>query len=74
MERQYQAAVQIADYKNKSLESQAETMRLSILGKDSKAKDGKPLEVVSMLKSMGMVRCWSGWPWASHMAVWQAFL
>ena len=46
MERQYQTAVQTADYKNKGLESQAETMRLSILGKDSKTKDTKPLEVV----------------------------
>ena len=46
LERQYQSAVQTADYKNKSLESQAETMRLSILGKDSKVKDPKPLEVV----------------------------
>ena len=46
LERQYQNAVQAAEYKNKSLESQAETMRLSILGKDSKTKDMKPLEVV----------------------------
>lgn len=46
MERQYQAAVQTAEMKNRGLESQAETMRLSILGKDSKAKDVKPLEVV----------------------------
>lgn len=46
LDRQYQTAVQTADYKNKSLESQAETMRLSILGKDSKVKDTKPLEVV----------------------------
>lgn len=46
MERQYQTAVQTADYKNKNLESQAESMRLSILGKDSKVKDAKPLEVV----------------------------
>ena len=46
MERQYQNAVQTAEYKNKGLESQAETMRLSILGKDSKVKDAKPLEVV----------------------------
>ena len=46
MERQYQNAVQTAEYKNKGLESQAETMRLSILGKDSKVKDVKPLEVV----------------------------
>ena len=46
MERQYQEYVEYADGKNKSLESQAETMRLSILGKDSKVKDTKPLEVV----------------------------
>lgn len=32
--------------KNKQLEATAENMRLSILGKDSKAKDDKPLEVV----------------------------
>ena len=33
--------------KNKQLESTAESMRLSILGKDSKTKDDKPLEVVT---------------------------
>ena len=33
--------------KNKQLEATAENMRLSILGKDSKAKDDKPLEVVN---------------------------
>lgn len=32
--------------KNKSLQNTAENMRLSILGKDSKTKDDKPLEVV----------------------------
>ena len=46
LERQYRAAVQTAENKNKSLESQAETMRLSILGKDSRGKDTRPLEVV----------------------------
>ena len=46
LERQYQNAVQMAEVKNKGLESQAETMRLSILGKDTKVKDVKPLEVV----------------------------
>ena len=46
MELQYRKHVEYADTKNKSLESQAETMRLSILGKDSKVKDVKPLEVV----------------------------
>lgn len=33
--------------KNKQLESTAESMRLSILGKDTKAKDDKPLDVVA---------------------------
>lgn len=33
--------------KNKQLETTAENMRLSILGKDSKTRDDKPLEVVS---------------------------
>ncbi|MBQ9010568.1 MAG: hypothetical protein IJ088_14770 [Clostridia bacterium] len=46
IELQYQRNVDQAESKNKSLESQAETMRLSILGKDSKVKDAKPLEVV----------------------------
>lgn len=34
--------------KNKQLESTAEGMRLSILGKEAKAKDDKPLEVVNI--------------------------
>lgn len=38
--------MQTVDYKNKGLESPAEIMRLSILGKDSNVKDTKPLEVV----------------------------
>lgn len=46
MERQYAASVESAEYKNRMLETQAENMRLSILGKDSKVKDTKPLEVV----------------------------
>jgi hypothetical protein len=46
MEGQYQKQVNYADMKNKGLESQAESMRLSILGKDSREKDAKPLEVV----------------------------
>ena len=33
--------------KNKQLESTAESMSLSILGKDTKAKDDKPLEIVT---------------------------
>ena len=35
-----------ADLRNKQLESQAENMRLSILGRDAKGKDTRPLEVV----------------------------
>ena len=46
MEHQYNISVEYAESKNKMLETQAETMRLSILGKDSKVKDAKPLEVV----------------------------
>lgn len=46
LERQYKQAVQTTDFLNKGIETQAETMRLSILGKDSKVKDTKPLEVV----------------------------
>ncbi|MBR0086591.1 MAG: hypothetical protein IJL98_02500 [Lachnospiraceae bacterium] len=39
--------LQLAELKNRQLQDTAETMRLSILGKDSKAKDDKPLEVVT---------------------------
>ena len=38
--------VRVIDMKNKSVNTSAENMRLAILGKDSKAKDDKPLEVV----------------------------
>ena len=47
-EQQYNAAVSVADRKNKDIESQAENMRLSILGRDNKVRDEKPLEVVDM--------------------------
>ncbi len=46
LEKQYNAAISIAERRNKGIESQAENMRLSILGKDSKVRDDKPLEVV----------------------------
>ena len=46
-QEQFRSSVKIADARNKSLENQAENMRLSILGKDSKVKDDKPLEVVT---------------------------
>ena len=45
-DRQYKSAVQAASQKNAILDRQAEDMRMSILGKDSKNKDPKPLEVV----------------------------
>ena len=43
---EYSERVQFCDRKNSQLESTAEEMRLSILGKDSKTKDEKPLGVV----------------------------
>lgn len=39
-------AVRAIDMKNKQVNGSAESMRLAILGKDSKMKDDKPLEVV----------------------------
>lgn len=45
-ENQHCSAVNTAREKNRAIESQAETMRLSILGRDNKTKDDKPLEVV----------------------------
>ena len=46
MKSEYEKRVSLADLKNKQLQSTAESMRLSILGKDTKVKDDKPLEVV----------------------------
>ena len=43
---EYNDRVQFCDRKNSQLQSTAEEMRLSILGKDSKSKDEKPLGVV----------------------------
>ena len=43
---EYSERVQFCDRKNSQLQSTAEEMRLSILGKDSKTKDEKPLGVV----------------------------
>lgn len=42
----YNKAIQKAEAKNKELDNTAEGMRLSILGKDAKTKDDKPLAVV----------------------------
>ncbi len=46
MENEFQAQVQTAEARNQKLQNTAESMRLSILGKDSKVKDDKPLDVV----------------------------
>lgn len=44
--KEYSERVQFCDRKNSQLETTAEEMRLSILGKDSKTKEEKPLGVV----------------------------
>ena len=46
LEADFQRKLAFAESKNKQLQSTAEEMRLSILGKDTKVKDEKPLEVV----------------------------
>ena len=46
MRNEYAERVRFCDIKNSQLQSTAEGMRLSILGKDSKTKDEKPLGVV----------------------------
>ena len=46
MQDEYNECVRTCDLKNSQLQNTAESMRLSILGKDSKTKDDKPLGVV----------------------------
>lgn len=46
LNNEYSERVQFCDMKNGQLQSTAESMRLSILGRDAKAKDDKPLGVV----------------------------
>lgn len=46
MQDEYNERVRTCDLKNSQLQNTAESMRLSILGKDSKTKDDKPLGVV----------------------------
>ena len=46
MRIEYNERVQFCDNKNSQLQSTAEEMRLSILGRDSKTKEDKPLSVV----------------------------
>lgn len=46
LEQQYQAGVQMSEAKNRQIDAQAESMRNSIVSKDSKVKDPTPLAVV----------------------------
>ena len=46
MKTEYNERIRFCDMKNSQLQSTAEDMRLSILGRDSKTKDDKPLSVV----------------------------
>ena len=46
LQQEYNSNVQYSDRKNQELERTAEEMRLSILGKDSRVKEDKPLDVV----------------------------
>lgn len=46
MQAEYNEKVRFCDNKNSQLQATAEDMRLSILGRDSKTKDDKPLSVV----------------------------
>lgn len=46
MAREYKARLSVIEEKNRQLESTAEDMRISILGRDTKVKEEKPLEVV----------------------------
>ena len=46
MQDEYNERVRTCDLKNSQLQNTAESMRVSILGKDSKTKDDKPLGVV----------------------------
>jgi len=46
MKNEYNERVRTCDIKNGQLQNTAESMRLSILGKDTKTKDDKPLGVV----------------------------
>ena len=46
MEENYYEVLELKDLRNRRLEEDAEKMRLSILGKDGKYKDDKPLSVV----------------------------
>ena len=63
MNNEYNERVRFCDMKNSQLQNTAESMRLSILGRDSKAKDDKPLGVVdayvkeNTTELVGPIRC-----------------
>ncbi|MCD8362930.1 MAG: hypothetical protein LUC98_08230 [Lachnospiraceae bacterium] len=46
LKTEYEARIQQSELKNRQLQATAENMRMSILGKDAKGKEDKPLEVV----------------------------
>uniref|UniRef100_N2A5L3 Uncharacterized protein n=1 Tax=Eubacterium plexicaudatum ASF492 TaxID=1235802 RepID=N2A5L3_9FIRM len=46
MQDQYEKCVRFAEGRNQKLQATAEDMRLSILGKDTRVREDKPLEVV----------------------------
>ena len=46
LEREYRTRIQTIESRNRHLQDTAEDMRMSILGRDNKVKDDKPLEVV----------------------------
>ena len=48
MQNELSQKLNLTDSKNKQLQETAENMRLSILGKETKTKDDKPLEVVEV--------------------------
>ena len=48
LSQEYYERVRFCDLKNSQLQSTAENMRLSILGRDAKVKDDKPLGVVDV--------------------------
>lgn len=48
LKNEYNERVRFCDMKNSQLQSTAENMRLSILGRDAKTKDEKPLGVVEV--------------------------
>ena len=48
LEEELNEKIRVMEQKNKGLQNTAETMRLSILGKDTKTKDETPLKVVDV--------------------------